>query len=114
MRITFFVFSSAFTTIQLLLKGKPEHARVNLHLIEHGLWVVDTDRHQYVRTWDCVSDMVICSTGAPQGTVLVRFLVTLYTADFTNNSPSCHLQKFSDDSAIVGLITEDDDGSTED
>jgi hypothetical protein len=43
------------------------------------------------------------------GTVLAPFLFTLYTADFRHNSDKCFLQKFSDDSAIVGLITEDDD-----
>ncbi|KAI3355924.1 hypothetical protein L3Q82_004471 [Scortum barcoo] len=52
----------------------------------------------------------LCSTGAPQGTVLAPpFLFTLYTADFSYNTPSCHLQKFSDDSAVVGLITDGDD-----
>ncbi|KAI3357023.1 hypothetical protein L3Q82_003665 [Scortum barcoo] len=44
-----------------------------------------------------------------QGTVLAPFLFTLYTADFSYNTPSCHLQKFSDDSAVVGLITDGDD-----
>ncbi|KAI3363870.1 hypothetical protein L3Q82_001469 [Scortum barcoo] len=38
--------------------------------------------------------------------VLAPFLFTLYTADFSYNTPSCHLQKFSDDSAVVGLITD--------
>ncbi|KAI3362414.1 hypothetical protein L3Q82_012711 [Scortum barcoo] len=43
-------------------------------------------------------------------TVLAPFLFTLYTADFSYNTPSCHLQKFSDDSAVVvGLITDGDD-----
>ncbi|KAI3375306.1 hypothetical protein L3Q82_021090 [Scortum barcoo] len=41
--------------------------------------------------------------------VLAPFLFTLYTADFSYNTPSCHLQKFSDDSAVVGLITDGDD-----
>ena len=62
-----------------------------------------------MRTRDCVSDTVVYSTGAPQGTVLAPFLFTLHTADFSYNTPTCHLQKFSDDSAIVGLITEGDD-----
>ncbi|TWW59863.1 hypothetical protein D4764_06G0013930 [Takifugu flavidus] len=46
-----------------------------------------------------------------QGTVLALapFLFTLYTADFSYSTSSCHLQKFSDDSAAVGLITDGDD-----
>ncbi|CAJ1076393.1 hypothetical protein L3Q82_010059 [Xyrichtys novacula] len=64
-----------------------------------------TDRPQFVRPQNCVSDMVVCSTGAPQGTVLSPFLFTLYTSDFSYNSGSCHLQKFSDDTAIVGCVS---------
>ncbi|KAI3357080.1 hypothetical protein L3Q82_015546, partial [Scortum barcoo] len=37
---------------------------------------------------------------APQGTVLSPFLFTLYTSDFTYSTDSCHLQKFSDDTAM--------------
>ncbi|TWW82115.1 hypothetical protein D4764_01G0019300 [Takifugu flavidus] len=44
----------------------------------------------------------------PSGTVLAPFLFTLYTADFSHSTSSCHLQKFSDDSAAVGLITDGD------
>ncbi|KAI4875880.1 hypothetical protein NFI96_009457 [Prochilodus magdalenae] len=108
-RITFFDFSSAFNTIQPgLLKDKLEHVGVESHLSN---WILAylTNRPQYVRAGDCVSDKVVNSTGAPQGTVLAPFLFTLYTADFMYSSPICHLQKFSDDSAIVGLITNEED-----
>ncbi|KAI3362783.1 hypothetical protein L3Q82_001835 [Scortum barcoo] len=55
-------------------------------------------------------DVVVCSTlGAPQGTVLSPFLFTLYTSDFTYSTDSCHLQKFSDDTAIVGCVSEGND-----
>ncbi|TWW66685.1 hypothetical protein D4764_20G0007170 [Takifugu flavidus] len=78
----FFDFSSAFNTIQpSLLRGKMEG--VDCHL---ATWTTDylTNRLQYVRLRDCESDVVVCSTGAD----------------------SCHLQKFSDDTAIVGRVSE--------
>ncbi|MEY6612845.1 hypothetical protein, partial [Listeria monocytogenes] len=74
-------------------------------------WIVDylTGRPQYVRLPQCVSDKVISNTGAPQGTVLSPFLFTLYTTDFSHCTETCHLQKFSDDSAVVGCINRDDE-----
>ncbi|KAI3363931.1 hypothetical protein L3Q82_001533 [Scortum barcoo] len=108
-RIMFFDFSSAFNTIQPRLLGdKLQLAGVDHHLTT---WILDylTHRPQFVRVQGFESDRLLCSTGAPQGTVLAPFLFTLYTADFSYNTPSCHLQKFSDDSAVVGLITDGDD-----
>lgn len=108
-RIMFFDFSSAFNTIQPnLLRDKLQNAGVDHHLTA---WIIDylTNRPQFVRVQSCESDRLLCSTGAPQGTVLAPFLFILYTSDFRHATPNCHLQKFSDDSAIVGLITEGDD-----
>ena len=107
-RIMFFDFSSAFNTIQPALLGdKLELAGVNQHLTS---WILDylTNRPQYVRARDYISDTITCSTRAPQGTVLAPFLFTLYIADFYHQSPHCHLQKFSDNSAIVGLFRDGD------
>ncbi|KAL0188435.1 hypothetical protein M9458_015534, partial [Cirrhinus mrigala] len=104
-RVMFFDFSSAFNTIQSsLLRGKLEVAGVDQHL---AAWTIDylTDRPQFIRLRDCVLNEVVCSTGVPQGTVLSPFLFTLYTADFKYNSHHCHLQKFSDDTAIVGCVS---------
>ncbi|TWW67512.1 RNA-directed DNA polymerase from mobile element jockey [Takifugu flavidus] len=108
-RIMFFDFSSAFNTIQPRLLGdKLEVAGVDHHLTT---WILDylTQRPQFVRVKGSQSDRLLCSTGVPQGTVLAPFLFTLYTADFSYSTSSCHLQKFSDDSAAVGLITDGDD-----
>lgn len=103
-RITFFDFSSAFNTIQpRLLSEKLERMDVDAPLIA---WITNylTGRPQYVRLHGCVSDRLISNTGAPQGTVLSPFLFTTYTADFKYCSKSCHLQKYSDDRAIVGCV----------
>ncbi|XP_051807248.1 uncharacterized protein LOC127534909 [Acanthochromis polyacanthus] len=76
---------------------------VETHLVA---WITDylTNRPQYVRLGDCRSDPVASSTGAPQGTVLSPVLFTLYTSDFQSNTELCHVQKFADDTAIVGCI----------
>lgn len=50
------------------------------------------------------------STGALQGTVLSPFLFSLYTADFAYKSASCHIQKYSDDTAVVACVKGEDEG----
>ena len=53
--------------------------------VDHGLvgWITDylTNRPQYVRLLGSLSDELVSSTGAPQGTVLSPFLFPLYTSD---------------------------------
>ena len=103
-RITFFDFSSAFNTIQPRLLGeKMEMMKVDPLLV---LWCLDYLylRPQYVRLQNNISCTILSSTGAPQGTVLAPFLFTIYTADYKHNTNSCFLQKYSDDTAVVGLI----------
>ncbi|KAJ0028904.1 hypothetical protein NQD34_003901 [Periophthalmus magnuspinnatus] len=105
----FFDFSSAFDTIRpALLAEKLAVMQVDDSLVS---WIVDylTGRPQYVRLQGCVSDRVVSNTGAPQGTVLSPFLFTLYTTDFSYCSETCHLQKFSDDSAVVECISGGDE-----
>lgn len=107
-RILFFDFSNAFNTIQpVLLRDRLEWAGVDLHLAE---WILNylTNRSQFVRAQDGVSDPLTFSAGV-QGTVRAPFLFALYTTDFRHNTDGCVLHKFSDDSAIVGLISNNDD-----
>ncbi len=82
--------------------------------VETGLvtWITDylTERPQFVRLGDLTSETVVSSTGAPQGTVLSPLLFTLYTTDFNYNSETCHMQKFSDDTTIVGCIKDEQEG----
>lgn len=72
-------------------------------------WIFDylTDRPQYKRLRDITSDTVVSSTGAPQGTILAPLLYTLYTLNLCYNSDLCHIQKFADDTAIMGSIRDD-------
>ena len=109
-RITFLDFSSAFNTIQPLLLGEKQQVMGVDDTMSS--WITDflTGRPQFVRLGSVLSDVVVRDTGAPQGTVLPPFLFTLYTTDFQHNSESCHLQKFSDDSAVVGCIREGEEG----
>ncbi|KAI3367896.1 hypothetical protein L3Q82_026726, partial [Scortum barcoo] len=91
-RILFLDFSSAFNTIQpTLLRDKLGRMGVDPQLMD---WISDylTGRPH---------------TGAPQGTVLAPLLFTLYTSDFFYNSELCHIQKYADDTAIVGCIRDD-------
>ncbi|TWW73164.1 putative RNA-directed DNA polymerase from transposon BS [Takifugu flavidus] len=108
-RILFLDFSSAFNTIQpLVLQDKLLQMRVDPCLVA---WISTylTDRPQFVRMKDITSDTVVSSIGAPQGTVLSPILFTLYTSDFCYNSEMCHIQKFADDTAIVGCIRDDEE-----
>ena len=63
-----------------------------------------SDRPQIVRLGSSLSNTVVSSTGTLQGTVRSSFLFTLYTFNFQDNSDSCHLQKFSDDTVVVGCV----------
>ncbi|TWW56114.1 hypothetical protein D4764_08G0001010 [Takifugu flavidus] len=96
-RILFLDFSSAFNMIQPLV------------LQDKLLQIYLTDRPQFVRMKDITSDTVVSSIGAPQGTVLSHILFTLYTSDFCYNSEMCHIQRFADDTAIVGCIRDDEE-----
>lgn len=97
MRVRFFDFSTAFNTIRpALLSNKLLDMQMNAPLVA---WFNNylTGRPKYVQLQNIMSDTIVSTTGAPQGTVLSPFLFTLYTSDFRFCSLSCHLQKFSDD-----------------
>ena len=66
-------------------------------------------RLQYVRLNGVLPSFICTNTGAPQGTVLAPFLFSLYTADYRSTEESCPLEKFADDTELVGKITNDED-----
>jgi hypothetical protein len=107
-RCLYIDFSSAFNTMlphllieKLSLYGVPKRLQ---------LWVLDflSFRKQYVRTEYEMSSMISISTGAPQGCVLSAVLFIIYTNDMCENSSSIKIVKYADDTAILGLISNND------
>ncbi|KAI4876536.1 hypothetical protein NFI96_002224 [Prochilodus magdalenae] len=74
-------------------------------------WVLDflTNRPQSVRIHNLTSSTTILSTGSPQGCVLSPLLFTLLTYDCSPIHPGCLIEKFVDDTAVVGCITNSDE-----
>ena len=109
-RILYFDFSSAFNTLQPSILGKKLlNNNVPSDCI---LWVLDylIQRSQfvYLRSSGTRSSIIYTNTGAPQGTVLAPYLFTLYTSDIRSANNDCVLVKFADDTALIGLICNDD------
>lgn len=101
-RVMFIDFSSAFDSIQLLLlQGNMEEAGVDQHLVA---WTIScqTIKRLHVRCSDLQH-----RSPAGDGALSVP-LHPLYRG-FSYNSKLCHLQKFSDDSAVVGCISAGDE-----
>uniref|UniRef100_A0AAZ3RDD3 Reverse transcriptase domain-containing protein n=1 Tax=Oncorhynchus tshawytscha TaxID=74940 RepID=A0AAZ3RDD3_ONCTS len=67
-----------------------------------------TDLPQVVRIDNNTSSMLILNTGAPQGCVLSPIRYSLFSHDCTARYDSNTITKFSDDTTVVGLITDND------
>ena len=106
--IMFYDFSSAFNTIQPhLLAKKLMNMKVSPYTI---LWIFDylSNRPQFVKINEFLSNTVFTNTGCPQGTVLSPYLFSLYTSDSTEPHKLCTLTKYADDTALTGMIFNDD------
>ena len=51
--------------------------------------------------------MIITNTGAPQGTVLLPFLFSLYASDCRATHNNCFIDKYADDTVLTGMIMND-------
>ena len=105
----FIDYSSAFNTIvptKLITKLRTLVLNTSLcNLILDFLM----GRPQVVRVGTNTSAMLILNTGAPQGCVLSPILYSLFTHDCGAKHDSSAIIKFTDDTAVVGLITDDDE-----
>ncbi|XP_061761984.1 uncharacterized protein LOC133556257 [Nerophis ophidion] len=100
-RIMVFDFSSVFNTIQTILMSDELFRMVVSSYIVSWITGYLSHRLQFARLGSSHLDTVVSGVGAPQGTVLSPFLFTLYTSDYQYSSRTCHLQKYSNDSAVV-------------
>ncbi len=108
-RMIFVDYSSAFNTIvPATLVAKLQTLGLNRSLCS---WILDflTDRSQVVRMGNNTSSPLILNTGAPQGCVLSPLLYSLYTHDCTATHSSNIIVKFADDTAVIDLITDNDE-----
>ncbi|XP_059830614.1 uncharacterized protein LOC132396763 [Hypanus sabinus] len=104
----FIDFSSAFNTIipQKLI-GKLSLLGLKTSLCN---WIQDflTGRPQSVRIGSSISNTITISTWASQGCVFIPLLFTLLTHDCAATHSSNHIIDFTDDTTVVGLISEND------
>ena len=110
-RTLFLDFSSAFNTIKpSILIDRLNELEVNSNIVS---WIFQflTNRTQYVKFQNHVSESITTNTGSPQGCVLSPVLFTIYTNICQIDNDIVKLIKFADDSCIQGLISKDNDVS---
>jgi hypothetical protein len=74
-------------------------------------WILDflTGYPQVVRVGNNTSSTLILNKGGPQGCLLSPLLYSLFTHDCMARHDSNIIIKFSDDTTVVGLITDNDE-----
>ena len=105
-RILFINFNSAFNTIQRhVMIDKLHKLKVSATFV-HWVFNFLSNRPQCVRVGDIKSPVIVSNTGAPQGCVLSQFVYTLYTNDCRSVDPSTKCVRFSDDTAMLALLSD--------
>ena len=105
----FIDYSSAFNTVvPSKLFNKLRTRELNTSLCN---WILDflTGCPHVVRVGNNTSATLILNTGAPQGCVLIPLLYSLFTHDCMARHDSNTIITFSDDTTVVGLITDNDE-----
>ena len=76
-------------------------------------WILDflSNRSQTVKVNNLVSHPLTLSTGAPQGCVLSPWLFSLFTNQLTSLDNSVKIYKYTDDTTIIGLISNNDESA---
>ncbi len=107
-RLLFIDYSSAFNTIvPIKLAIKLTDLGLNSSLCD---WIQDvlTGRPQVVKMGQFTSNSITLYIGAPQGCVLSPLLYSLYTHNCMSSHSSNSIVKFSDDTVVLGLISNND------
>jgi len=108
-RILFVDFSSAFNT----MRPSTLHKKLQQMGVDESLcaWINNylRERPQRVRVGSTLSDTTVTNIGAPQGCVLSPVLFIIYTNDHRGREPHSFNNKYADDAALVGLITNKDE-----
>lgn len=110
-RLLFIDFSSALNTIlpNILTQRLVDYFNLSKNLAG---WILDflTNRTQRVRVNGAFSDKMCSSTGSPQGCVLSPLLFILYTNMCQSTFKSRFVLKYADDTVIVSLLKENENG----
>ena len=72
-----------------------------------GAWFL-VGRPQQVRVNNTTSSVEVVSTGSPQVCILSTLLFILYTNDCWSIRPNRYIIKFSDDTALLSLLPNDE------
>ena len=83
-----------------ILGTKLQQLQVDPHTI---LWILDflLKREQFVKVNNTASNIMLTSTGAPQGTVISPALFSIYTNELRGSNSASMAVKFADDTALV-------------
>ncbi len=96
------------TIVPIKLASKLTDLGLNSSLCD---WIQDflTGRPQVVKVGQFISNSITLNVGAPQGCVLSPLLYSLYTHDCVSSHSSTSIIKFSDDTVVLGLISNNDE-----